>query len=209
MPATPAWLAAVEGVLNRNIGAQARSTQLARRLDGKSLMVDLEGVVRLRAVCSGGRLALASGDDGDADAVISGPPGALLRLLTAEHTRPMGRGSLQVRGDAEVASSFRELLQSSRPDLEEEAARIIGDVAAHRLGDFGRRTWSWMRGAGRTFGENVAEYLQEESRDVAGPVEVEEFVRGVDDLREAVDRAEARFERIERRLGRGRGPTLA
>lgn len=205
MPATPAWLAAVEGVLNRNIGAQARATTLARRLEGKSLQVDLEGVLRLRAVCAGGRLALASGEDGHADAVISGPPAALLRLLTADQARPMGGGSLQVRGDAEVAASYRELLQSSRPDLEEEAARVIGDVAAHRLGDFGRQTWSWMRRAGRTFGENVAEYLQEESRDVVGPTEVGEFVRGVDDLREAVDRAEARLGRVERRHGRGHG----
>ncbi|MDE1922698.1 MAG: SCP2 sterol-binding domain-containing protein [Gammaproteobacteria bacterium] len=201
MPATPAWLAAVEGLLNRNIGAQARSASLARRLDGKSLQVDLEGVVRVRAVCSGGRLTLASAADGDADAVISGPPGALLRMLTAEQARPLGRGSLQVRGDAEVAASYRELLRLSRPDLEEEAARIVGDAAAHRLGAFGRRALSWMRHAGRTFGQNVAEYLQEESRDVAGRMEVEEFVRGVDDLREAVDRAQARLERAERRLG--------
>ncbi len=198
MPATPAWLAAVEGVLNRNIGSQARATSLARRLDGKSLQVDLEGVARLRAVCAGGRLTLASADDGGADAVISGPPGALLRMLTADRARPLGRGSLQVRGDAEVAASYRELLQLSRPDLEEEASRIIGDAAAHRLGLAGRRAWSWMRDAARTFGLNVAEYLQEESRDVAGRMEVEEFVRGVDDLREAVDRAQARLERLAR-----------
>ena len=45
---------------------------------------------------------------------------------------------------------------------------------------------------GDTFARNVSEYLTEESRDVPARVEVEEFLEGVDRLREAVDRLEAR-----------------
>lgn len=206
MPATPAWLAVVEGALNRNIGARSRAGVLARRLDGKSLQIDLDGVTSLRAVCIAGRLALAAGDETPADASISGPPGALLRLMTAERDRPLGSGSLHVRGDAEVAAAYRELLRLARPDPEEEAARILGDLPARRLGNLARRTGSWLSRAGRTFGENLAEYLQEESRDVVGKVEVEEFVRGVDELREAADRADARLKRLERAAPGARTP---
>ena len=209
MSATPAWLAAVEGVLNRNIGSQARAGTLARRLDGKTLQIDLHGVVQLRALCHAGRLTLATGGDGEADAAICGPPGALLRLVTARHDRPLGAGSLQVRGDAEVAAGFRELLVLARPDPEEEAARIIGDLPAHRLGNLARQTGLWLRRAGRTFGENLAEYLQEESRDIVAKPQVEEFVRAVDELREAADRAQARLDRLERRRATARGPGLA
>lgn len=209
MSATPAWLAAVEGVLNRNIGSQARARVLARRLDGKTLRIDLHGVIQLRALCRAGRLTLETGGDGEADAAISGPPGALLRLVTAQHDQPLGQGSLQVRGDAEIAAGFRELLVLARPDPEEEAARIIGDLPARRLGNLARQTGSWLQRAGRTFGENLAEYLQEESRDIVAKPQVEEFVRGVDELREAADRAQARLDRLERRRATARGPGFA
>src|SRR5208337_505970 len=50
MPATPAWLALLEAVLNRNIDAQSAASEIVRRrLEGKSLQVDVEGFLRLRA----------------------------------------------------------------------------------------------------------------------------------------------------------------
>ena len=65
MPATPAWLAAVESMLNRNIDAQpAASALLRRRLTGKSLQVDVQGLMRLRVEEFGGRLLLSEPADG-------------------------------------------------------------------------------------------------------------------------------------------------
>jgi ubiquinone biosynthesis protein UbiJ len=105
-----------------------------------------------------------------------------------------------VRGDAEVAAAFRELLSLARPDFEEELSRTIGDLPARRIALFARETLSWTRQVARSFGENIAEYLQEESRDLVSKPELEEFLRGVDELREAGDRLEARLKRIELRL---------
>jgi ubiquinone biosynthesis protein UbiJ len=58
---------------------------------------------------------------------------------------------------------------------------------------------TWARRARRTAGENIAEYLQEEGRDLVAKTEVEEFLRSVDALRDGVDRLEARLKAIERR----------
>jgi len=206
MPATPAWLAALEAVLNRNIGTQSRAALLARRLQGRSLQVEIYGLAPLRATCRSGRLTFATREDGEADAVIAGPPGALLRLLTADADPPLGSGALQVRGDAEVAAGYRELLQLAHPDPEEEAARLLGDLPARRLGNTGRRALAWLRRARRTFGENIAEYLQEESRDLPAKSEVDEFLRGVDGVRESADRVAARIARLERRGRQRRRP---
>ena len=52
----------------------------------------------------------------------------------------------------------------------------------------------------RTAGENLAEYLTEESRDLVSKPELEEFAVGVDQLRETADRVETRLTRLERRL---------
>ena len=62
---------------------------------------------------------------------------------------------------------------------------------------------AWARKARRTAGENLAEYLQEESRDLVNACELDEFLQGVDAAREALDRIEARLARLEQRAKGG------
>jgi ubiquinone biosynthesis protein UbiJ len=224
MPATPVWLAAIESVLNRSISGSQKAQGLARRLDRTSLQVDVEGFARIRAAVCGSRLALTAGGTlgagadggvstdggtsagGSADAVISGSPFALFKLLTEGAGREAGpppdraRASARVAGNAEVAGRYRELFALARPDLEEELSRLVGDLPARRLSLAAQGAMGWIGKLGRTVGENLAEYLQEESRDLPARAEVEEFLQGVDRLRDTADRVEARLARIEQRL---------
>jgi ubiquinone biosynthesis protein UbiJ len=200
MPATAAWLASVEALLNRYIDASAEARSLARRLQGTALEVDIESITRIRASVFGGRLALGAGDDAAADATLSGTPPALLALLKGGITRDPKRPAAQIRGDAEIANLYRELLTAARPDVEEELSRIIGDFPARRVSQFARRGLEFARRIRRTAAENIAEYLQEEGRDLVNKTELDEFLRGVDGLRETADRIEARLARIEERL---------
>jgi ubiquinone biosynthesis protein UbiJ len=200
MPATPAWLASAEAAFNRNISATTPAAALARRLQGTSLQIEIEALMCIRAAMIDGRLALLAADPATpADAVISGSPPALLQMLKSG--RPAtSRNPVQIRGDAEIANSYRELFAAARPDLEEELSRFIGDMPARRLGQIARSVRTWARRARRIAGENIAEYLQEEGRDLITRPELEEFLRGVDNAREAVDRIEARLGRVERAL---------
>src|SRR5580704_12501867 len=139
MPATAAWLASAEALLNRSIDASAQAGALARRLHGTSLQVDIEGVMRLHACVHHGRLSLLAGDDSAADAAISGSVTALWQLFQGGvNRRPAGLAA-QVRGDAEIANSYRELFLLARPDPEEELSRWIGDVPARHLSRFAQR----------------------------------------------------------------------
>jgi len=212
MPATPAWLAAVEALLNRGVQASMQATTLAHRLDATAVRVDIEGLISIRASVTDGRFALAAAEPSresmaseHVDATIKGSPFALLRLAEGADGRGgAGRGAAfgpaQLRGDAEIADSYRQLIAVARPDLEEELSRIVGDLPARHLSQFAKRTVAWARKARRTAGENVAEYLQEESRDLVNKTELEEFLQGVDAARETVDRVEARLTRLEQRL---------
>jgi len=212
MPATAAWLASAEALFNRGIDASARAAALARRLEGTALQVDIEGFTSMRATAVGGRLALMTGEDAGAahaaaapaDATISGSPSALWQLLNGGTNRqgrpaPPGRPA-QIRGDAEIANLYRELFGLARPDPEEELARWIGDFPARRLSLFAERTLEALRRARRTAGDNIAEYLQEEGRDLVNQPELDEFLRGVDEVRETTDRIEARLGHLEQRL---------
>ena len=214
MTATPAWLAAFEALLNRGVQASMQATALARRLGGTALRLDIEGMASIRISVLGGRLSLIgagpldsqAGEPGAhaaADAFIAGSPPALLRLARGNASRGAGvsgGAGVSVSGDAEIANSYRELLALARPDFEEELSRLIGDVPARRLSQFAAKTAAWAARARRAAGENIAEYLQEESRDLVNKPELDEFLQGVDMVRETADRVDARIARLEQRL---------
>ena len=133
MPATAAWLASAEALLNRSIDASSQAQALARRLQGTSVQIDIEGITRIRASVHQERLALMTGDDagaahaggagaayGAADATLSGSVPALLQLLKGGANRQSGAAAVRILGDAEIANLYRELFLLARPDPEEE-----------------------------------------------------------------------------------------
>jgi ubiquinone biosynthesis protein UbiJ len=194
-------LTPLESVLNRNISASSRARELCRRLDGKTLALHVAGVrASVYFHAQGEAISIASRSEVEPAATLSGSPLALLKLAGAAPESAIRGGGVHISGDAEVAQTFRDLLNRARPDLEEELARVIGDVAAHQVGNAVRGVVSFGRRAADTFAQNVAEFLQEEGRDVPSRTEAEEFTAGVDHVRDDVDRLEARLALLERRL---------
>jgi ubiquinone biosynthesis protein UbiJ len=193
----------LEAILNRNVADSRRAQALARRLDGRVMSLVVEGTplnIVLRA--DGGRLALTPRHDGPADATISGTPIALLALAGPRAEGAIRGGGVRIEGDAEVAQHFRELLAEAQPDFEEELSRVVGDVAARQVANFARGLFDWGRTAAGSFAGSVAEYLQEEGRDLPTRTEVDEFLAGVDRLRDDAERLEARLARLEARGAR-------
>ena len=184
--------------LNRNLAESRKAKSLARQLNGKVMSLVAQGTpLAIHFRVEDGRFTVGSRHEGTADAVLSGTPLSLLALAGPAAENSLRGGSVRIEGDAEVAQKFRELLQQSRPDFEAELARVIGDVAAHQVASAARSFLDWGRSTSTAFASNVAEYLQEEGRDVPVRVEVEEFLEAVDHLREATDRLEARIARLE------------
>jgi len=188
----------LEAVLNRNVAASRRAQSLARQLDGRVMSLTVEGTpLTFHFRAEGGRLAVSSRHDGTADASLSGTPIALLALAGPQAEGALRKGGVRIEGDAEVAQKFRDLLAEAQPDFEEELARVIGDVGARRIANVARGVFGWGRKAAGSFAGSVVEYLQEEGRDVPTRVEVDEFLQGVDHLRDDTERLEARLARLE------------
>ena len=188
-------------MLNRNVAQSERASALARQLEGHGLSLVFEGTsLAVFFRVADGRITLDTRDAGGADATLSGSPISLLSLVGPGAEDRLRGSSIRIAGDAEVAQRFRDLLQHSRPDFEEELSRVVGDVAAHQVANIVRNVFDWGRKAADSFSTNVAEYLQEEGRDVPSRVEVEEYLEAVDQLREATDRFDARLSRAESRL---------
>jgi ubiquinone biosynthesis accessory factor UbiJ len=187
----------LQDVLNRNVAGSRRAQELTRRLDGRALELELSGTpLRIFLEIGDGRIALTERRDSPADARLAGTPLSLLALAGPEADGRLRSGKVRIEGDAEIAQAFRELLEHTQPDLEEELAQVVGDVAARRVANLARGMLDFGRRATDSLATSAAEYLQEEGRDVPVRLEVEEFLRDVDLLRDDVERLEARLARL-------------
>jgi ubiquinone biosynthesis protein UbiJ len=77
----------------------------------------------------------------------------------------------------------------------------VSDVPAHQIGRFARMAFGWTHKAAATTVQNIAEYLGHERHDLVPRNEGEQFLRGVDALREDVDRLEARISHLSQQRG--------
>jgi len=186
---------AIENLLNRNLPRSPRARELASSLVGKRVRVEARGlgwVLIVESLNTSIRLTRESMEGQPPDADISG---SLLNLAALAGSHPeevIQRGDVTIRGDAEVAQKFRELAMLLNPDVEEELSRLIGDTPAHQALRLVRLATGFGRRAAKTGVRNVAEYLAHERGDLVPRAEAEDFYRGVERLREDLDRIEAR-----------------
>lgn len=151
-----------------------------------------------------GRFALLVGADGlvqPADAAaapavtIRFDPPALLETLA---DREQAWRKARVEGDTAFASAISQVAVNLQWDVEEDLSRVFGDIAAHRMAQAGKAAAAWPRQAAQSVAANAAEYLTEEAQLLVTPLQAAEFVREVDELRDAVERLDKRIERLSR-----------
>jgi ubiquinone biosynthesis protein UbiJ len=134
-----------------------------------------------------------------ADATLIGAPLSLLALSGPDAQAVLQRGDARIEGNLDVAQQFRELALHLRPDMEAGLAGLLGRSGAHVAMRGLRAAVGWSRAAAWTSVRNVAEYLAHESGDLVSRPEAEHFLRGVEQLREQLDRIEARLQILETR----------
>jgi ubiquinone biosynthesis protein UbiJ len=133
------------------------------------------------------------------DATISGTPLSLLALTGADPQAVIARGDVRIEGNAEIAQQFRELALLLRPDLESALSGVIGRSAAHLLMRGMRGLADWSRSSAWTSLQNLSEYLAHERGALVSRAEAEHFLRGVDELRDQLERIAARTAHLEQK----------
>jgi len=198
MDALEAALRPAAKLLNRNIQESTPARELCAELAGTVVAVRVsDTALAAYFIVDDEAVDVVAATSQDPDVLISGSLITLASLAGQSGTAAVRDGSLDIVGDVELADQFQQLLSFARPDIEEELSNIVGDAAAHRLGEIARGFGRWGREASSTMGANIREYLQEESRDAPSRYEVEKFSADVDELRDDVDRVEARLNRLQ------------
>jgi ubiquinone biosynthesis protein UbiJ len=191
---------AIENLLNRNLPRSPRARELCATLKGKRVRIEARGLGWvLIAEALGDSIGLTKGGAtaGEPDAEISGSLLNLAALAGPDPEEVIQRGDVSIRGDAEIAQKYRELAMLLRPDVEEELSKLIGDSPAHQALRLARMAADFGRRAAKNSVRNVAEYLAHERGDLVPRAEAEDFYRGVERLREDLDRLDARTRALE------------
>jgi ubiquinone biosynthesis protein UbiJ len=123
-------------LLNHVLGQEQEATSRLRRQQGHVVLIQWRAFSLRLAVTAAGLLELA--DSGvAADLSLS-----LTQDLILDIVRAIMRGdkpAIRIEGDVQLAAEVNWLVDNVRWDLEEDLARLIGDVPAHSIGQVARR----------------------------------------------------------------------
>ncbi len=202
-----ALMAAIETALNQYISMDPTAAAKLVGLSGKVIAIELQGwdfTLYLLPDTQG--IQVMSAYAGEADTTIKGTPVALFNMSKGDSTAATLREqNISIEGDLELGQQFSQFFKQLDIDWEEQLAQVFakftsestGDLIAHKLGRTAQGFQQWQMQAKQTLEQNVAEYLQQESKILPAAEEIEPFFSAVDTLRNDVDRLEARIERLQ------------
>ena len=196
---------ALETALNHTLSLDPDTQQKLAALNGRSVQLHLRGPeIALAISVVDGHLQVGPPDQKPppegSQLRVAATPGSLLAMLFRRDEDGIAPGKVEIAGDAELARRLEKLASRFAPDFEEAFARTFGDVLGVPLARAFRSGLGHLRESAAHLTEDGADWLREEARIALAPGEVEEFLDGVDQLRERSERLEARLGRLSQRL---------
>lgn len=192
-------IATIENAFNRLLSLDPESATQLAAMEGRIVCLHIEGLnIKLYIFPAIDDIMILDEFDGDADTTISGTPVALAKLgLANDSQSEMFVGDVTITGDLKLGRQFNYLLASLDIDWEEQLSKVVGDMAAHTLSNLSQNIFSWKKRNRNSMKMNMSEYLQEEIHYLPSQSETNEFLSGVDRLRNDVSRLEARLKKLE------------
>ena len=189
-------LASAEKMMNKVLSLDEETLDALATLEGDVVEIDvLNTDIRLFILPSARGLTLALKNEDKADVSIKGTLAALLGMITAEK---VGAGDVEIIGNVGMAHKLQSILKKMEVDWEEYLSQIIGDIAAHKVGNFVRGMSQLAKASARTIGLDISEYLRYEKEALLDQSELDEFNHAVDKVRNDVERLQKRVERLGR-----------
>jgi len=181
------------GALNHLLEAEPWARERLAPFAGEALEMRALPLPPLRLlIAADGRLEAAPAA-AEAALVVTLGPGALAAAAKGEDHLLR---SIDVAGNAKLAAEIMFLARHLRWDVEEEVAKIVGDVAAHRLVAFARDAAAWHADAARRIAGSFVEYAVEEKRLLVTRAALAEIETAHASLRDGLERLEKRIERL-------------
>ena len=163
---------------------------------GNTIQFDFAIIKANLIVLEDGSLALG-GETMPPEASVYAPPSLMLRMLAIDEAAKM---QFKVTGDTHLATEIAKILQNMCWDVEDDLSKIVGDIPATKIADFGRKTAQTVKETSTNIAQMLSEYLQEEQPMLAKKRHVEQFNADVDTLRNDVARLEKRLAKLTKEI---------
>jgi len=200
-------LGMLEIAFNRALQLDEEALERFIALQGKVIGIELQGlgvVFYLLPTTDG--VVLSADHPRQADVFLRGKPFSLLHTAATSDRSRLFDGDVSIEGDAELGQKVQQIFQFLDIDIEEQLARVVGDVAAHQLGSIVRSVNSFFSNAAGSFFSDLSEYLTEESRDLVSRNEMQLYFSDVDVVTADVERLQQRVQRLQMRIGEDFAP---
>jgi len=196
----PLLISILEAAINHYLSLDEDAPCFLEPLAGKIIALHIQTFDTTLFLCPTRQyIQLLENYQGSVDTTISGTVSTLgLMSLSSKPMRSVFSGEITIEGDTNTGKKFQELFEKLDIDLEEQLSRYTGDIVAHQISRGLRTSQKWGAEAMTNLKLNTQEYLQDESRDLPAPAEMDIFFRQVDTVRADYDRLQSRVERLKR-----------
>jgi len=184
-----------ETAINRYLALDAELLDKLAVFNGKVIKIEINGLHKTFYMFPGDAgISIATTYDGVADTILRGSPLALFKMgLVSNVASLLLKGEVEISGDTRLGHQFKNIISQMDIDWSEHLAKLLGDGLAYELQQTGKSIEQWRKNTAESVSLSVSEYLQEESRDVLSEAELAIFNNSVDQLRNDVDRLQARI----------------
>jgi len=178
-------------LLRHDTAARARLA----RFEGRTARIDIMPFSLLLMVSAGGTLMPAPDTLAPADVRITLAPASIAGALADPATIMR---DMRIDGAAEFAQTLAAVLPSLRPDLEEELAPVIGDIAAVRAAAMLHSATGAIAQSARQLARATADYLAGEQPVLAARPALDALATELAGLAQAVERLGTRVDALAR-----------
>jgi ubiquinone biosynthesis protein UbiJ len=186
----------IESVINRYLALDPEVLVKLAEFDGKVIKLEMTGINKTLYMLpdSNGMQVLAD-YEGAADTVLRGTPISMFKMgLVPNVAKLLLKGEVEISGDTRLGHQFKNVFSQMDIDWSEPLAELVGDSLAYQLQQTGSKLGRWGKESVTSVSTSFSEYLQEESRDVVTETELDAFNEAVDQLRNGIDRLQAKVD---------------
>ena len=182
--------------INHLLAQEAWARDVLLLHGGKVALIDA-GSIALRLQVTRDGMVAAAGSDQAASVTIRMK---LSDLPLIAQNRDRAFSYVKIEGDAEFANTISQLSKGLRWEAEHDLEKLAGPIAASRIAGGARSVFAQARSMQRKLSENLAEYFLDEQPVLVRPAMLEELTGDVNRLRDDVERAAKRLEKLEQSL---------
>ena len=185
----------IEAAINRYLALDPEMLDKLGQFNGKVVKLEMTGINKnFYLLPDNAGIQVLTEYEGPADTVLRGTPVSLFKMgLVSNAANLLLKGEIEISGDTRLGHQFKNVFSQMDIDWSGPLANLLGDSLAYQIQQSASKLSRWGKESVQSVSTSFSEYLQEESRDVVTGTELAIFNETVDQLRNDVDRLQARI----------------